>query len=59
MSRIAGTLSIKGKTVAIDGKTLRGSHDKSNARPAIHMVSAWAWQIRLVPGRLKTDDKSN
>jgi predicted transposase YbfD/YdcC len=51
--------SIKGKTVAIDGKTLRGSHDRTNGKSAIHMVSAWASQIRLVLGQLKVDDKSN
>lgn len=50
---------IAGQTVAIDGKTLRGSHDKTNAKCAIHMVSAWASDIRLVLGQLKTDDKSN
>lgn len=51
--------SLKGKTVAIDGKTLRGSHDKTNGKSAIHMVSAWASDLRLVLGQLKTDDKSN
>jgi len=51
--------SLKGKTVAIDGKTLRGSHDKSCGKSSIHMVSAWAAGIRLVLGQLKTDDKSN
>jgi predicted transposase YbfD/YdcC len=51
--------SLKGKTVAIDGKKLRGSHDRINGKSAIHMVSAWATDIRLVLGQLKTDDKSN
>jgi predicted transposase YbfD/YdcC len=51
--------SLSGKTVAIDGKTLRGSHDRINGKGAIHMVSAWASDIRLVLGQLKTDDKSN
>jgi predicted transposase YbfD/YdcC len=51
--------SLKGKTVAIDGKTLRGSHDRTNGRSAIHMVSAWATNIGLVLGQLKTDAKSN
>lgn len=51
--------SLVGKTVAIDGKTLRGSHDRINGKSAIHMVSAWASDIRLVLGQLKTDDKSN
>jgi predicted transposase YbfD/YdcC len=51
--------SLKGKTVAIDGKTLRGSHDRANRSSAIHLVSAWASDIRLVLGQLKTADKSN
>lgn len=51
--------SLMGKTVAIDGKTLRGSHDRINGKSAIHMVSAWASDIRLVLGQLKTDEKSN
>jgi hypothetical protein len=31
-----------GQLVAIDGKTLRQSFDKADAKSAIHMVSAWA-----------------
>lgn len=48
-----------GEVVALDGKTLRCSHDKSAGKAAIHMVSAWASQNRLVLGQLKVDDKSN
>lgn len=48
-----------GEVVAIDGKTLRGSDDPRNDRKAIHMVSAWASQNRLVLGQVKVDDKSN
>jgi predicted transposase YbfD/YdcC len=51
--------SIKGKTVSIDGKTLRRSHDRVNGKSAVHMVSAWASDVRLVLGQIKTDDKSN
>ena len=51
--------SLKGKTVAIDGKTLRGSQDRINGKSAIHMVSAWASDIRIVLGQLQTDAKSN
>jgi hypothetical protein len=51
--------SLSGKTVAIDGKTLRRSHDQINGKSPIHMVSAWASEIRLVLGQIKTDDKSN
>jgi predicted transposase YbfD/YdcC len=45
--------------VAIDGKTLRRSHDRANGKEAIHMVSAWARENSLVLGQIKVDDKSN
>ena len=32
----------RGQVVAIDGKTLRRSHDSANDKKAIHMISAWA-----------------
>ena len=31
-----------GEVVAIDGKTVRRSYDRSRSRQAIHLVSAWA-----------------
>jgi predicted transposase YbfD/YdcC len=49
----------KGEIVSIDGKTLRRSHDKSNGKSTIHMVSAWASANGIVIGQRKTDDKSN
>ncbi|NEO82556.1 ISAs1 family transposase [Moorena sp. SIO4G3] len=48
-----------GEIVAIDGKTLRHSYDKSSDKAAIHMVSAWATANRLVLGQVKVDEKSN
>jgi predicted transposase YbfD/YdcC len=48
-----------GEIVAIDGKTLRNSYDKGGSKKAIHMVSAWANQNRLVLGQVKVDEKSN
>jgi predicted transposase YbfD/YdcC len=48
-----------GEVVAIDGKTLCGSHDKSSGQSAIQMVSAWATTNRLVLGQVKVDEKSN
>jgi predicted transposase YbfD/YdcC len=48
-----------GEVVALDGKTLRRSHDKGAGKAAIHMVSAWASQNRVVLGQVKVDDKSN
>src|SRR4030042_1356996 len=49
----------KGQVIAIDGKTLRRSHDKALGQEAIVMVSAWATANHLVLGQLKVDDKSN
>jgi predicted transposase YbfD/YdcC len=49
----------QGQVIAIDGKTLRRSYDRSSDKAAIHMVSAWASANRLVLGQVKTDDKSN
>ncbi len=50
---------IKGEVVAIDGKTLRHSYDTESGKGAIHMVSAWATENRLVLGQVKVDEKSN
>jgi predicted transposase YbfD/YdcC len=49
----------KGQVVALDGKTLRRSHDKTIGKGAIHMVSAWALENQLVLGQVKVDEKSN
>ena len=49
----------QGQVVAIDGKTVRRSHDKAIGQDAIHMVSAWAQANGMVLGQLKTDEKSN
>ena len=49
----------KGQVIAIDGKTLRRSHDHTNDKKAIHMISAWASSNEVVLGQLKTEEKSN
>ncbi len=41
------------------GEQLRGSRDAAVGLGAIHMVSAWACENRLVLGQVKVDDKSN
>ena len=53
------TQQTKGQVVAIDGKTLRRSHDRSNDKKAIHMISAWASSNQVILGQLKTEEKSN
>ena len=50
---------IPGEIIAIDGKQNRRTHDKKLGKKAIHMVSAWASQNKLVFGQFKVDDKSN
>lgn len=48
-----------GEQIAIDGKTLRRSHDRSRERGPVHLVSAWAETERLVLGQLTTAADSN
>jgi len=48
-----------GQVVALDGKTLRRSHDRANGKAALHMVSAWASDSGLVLGQLAVDEESN
>lgn len=45
--------------VPIDGKTLRGSHQRSKGLKGLHVVSAWSCANGLSLGQLKVDGKSN
>ncbi len=45
--------------IAIDGKTLRRTHDGANGKKALHMVSAWAAENRLVLAQVAVAEKSN
>jgi len=45
--------------VAIDGKTLRGSHNRPRGQNAIHVVTAWLREAGVVLAHVKTNDKSN
>ncbi len=47
------------KTVAIDGKTMRRSHDRTAGLGPLHMVSAWASEHGLSLGQVATEAKSN
>ena len=50
---------IPGEIIAIDGKTLRRSHNRAKGLAALHLVSAWATANRVVLGQVATDAKSN
>jgi hypothetical protein len=43
--------TVKG-VIAIDGKTLRRSHDRTAGKKPLHLVSAWAVENRLVLARI-------
>lgn len=47
------------KRIAIDGKSLRRSHDRSTARKMLHCVCAWSVENQLVLGEQAVDEKSN
>ena len=50
---------LPGEVVAIDGKTVRRSHDNRAGKQPIHLVSAWASANTLTLGQVKTEEKSN
>ena len=45
--------------IAIDGKVLRRSFDLASEKSALHMVSAWGCEQRLVLAQIATEAKSN
>ncbi len=45
--------------IAIDGKTMRGTSCAKTSKKAIHIVSAWASDIKLCLAQVKTEKKSN
>ena len=49
----------QGEVIAIDGKQSRGSYDRNQNQSALHVVSAWANENRLMLGQVRVKDKSN
>ena len=52
-------LDLKKEIIALDGKSIRGSGNKRQGDPMIHLVSAWAVHNRMMLAQVKTDSKSN
>lgn len=48
-----------GEIIALDGKTLRGSHNRAAEQEAVEIVSAWAAGQRLTLGQRKVAEHSN
>lgn len=45
--------------LAIDGKTLRRSHDRGRGLGPLHLVSVWATRAGVTLGQVATEEKSN
>ena len=52
-------LQLKDQGISIDGKTLRHSFDTATGKSALHVVSAWASQLRICLGQVAVEGKSN
>jgi len=48
-----------GQLVAVDGKKMRGSHDRTHDKDGIWIVSAWVGENRMVLGQQQVAEKSN
>src|SRR4051794_23129068 len=47
------------QVIAIDGKALRRSFDRTKGKSALHLVHAWATANHLLLGQVAVDEKSN
>ena len=57
--RMAAATGVEQPVLAIDGQTLRRSHDRSRGLGPLHSVSVWATDYGLTLGQVSTDEKSN
>jgi len=55
----AAATGVERPTLAIDGKTLRRSHDRKKGLGALHSASVWASEYGLSLGQVACDEKSN
>ena len=55
----AEATGVERPTLAIDGKTLRRSHDRRRNLGALHSVSVWASEFGLTLAQVPTAEKSN
>jgi predicted transposase YbfD/YdcC len=50
---------VEADVVAVDGKTMRRSHDKYQGKSAVHMLHAWSVEAGLVLGQRVVGEKTN
>ncbi|BCM93805.1 hypothetical protein IAD21_05696 [Abditibacteriota bacterium] len=53
-----GPAHTQGQVIAVDGKSVRRSFDTATGQGALHLVSAWASDNRVVLGQETVDEKS-
>jgi len=53
------SIDVINEIISIDGKSLRGSHDRKKGVKMLHVVSAWASENKILLGQVKTEEKSN
>lgn len=53
------SIDLQNEIISIDGKSLRGSHNKRKGIKMLHLVSAWASSNQVLLGQVKTCEKSN
>jgi predicted transposase YbfD/YdcC len=58
-AKAAAATGVEQPILAIDGKTLRRSHDRKNGLGALHSVSVWASDFGLSLGQVACAEKSN
>jgi predicted transposase YbfD/YdcC len=58
-AQAADATGVKQPVLAVDGKTLRRSHDRRHGLGALHAVSVWASDFGLSLGQVACDEQSN
>ena len=53
------SIDVTKEIIALDGKSVRGSGNRNQNDPMLHLVSAWAAKHRLMLAQIKTEDYSN
>ncbi len=59
VNNLLGSVGSGKEVIPIDGKTLKGSYDRNQGIKALHLVTAWASEQKLILGQVKVEDHSN
>lgn len=56
---VRASLPAPAGVIAVDGKTLRRSHDRVNGQAALHLITAWATETGIALGQWSVPDHTN